>query len=106
MLSCGVVKYRAMSVTCSLLLQHMSLSRKFVSFLFCCFIIYDKPQYILHRDFPKRFHTVSDYMKMALRDFLITFSVCHSASGKEEKKGDNRLNFLSTKIKINQFDFS
>lgn len=65
------------------LIQKVSLLPFFVE----SFIIYDNPHNIVPWDFPQRFHIESDYVKTALRDFLIVFLVCCSTlSGNERKR--------------------
>ncbi len=90
MLRCGVVKYRAMSVTCSLSLQHMSLSRTIASFPFSVqrWFIFTNTQCTVSWDFPKRFHIVNTRMETALRDFLIGFVTCRSGLSRKEGKGE------------------
>lgn len=59
MLLCRVVKYRAMSVTCSLPQDQIMQRVQLLPFFVWSFIIYNKhPVYSL-QGFPKRFHIVS-----------------------------------------------
>lgn len=63
-LLCHVVKYRAMSVTCSIPLQHELIQKvQLLPFFVRTFIIYNNTQFTVYRDFLKRFHTVSDNFK-------------------------------------------
>lgn len=84
MLRCGVVKYRALSVTCSPPIAARAFPEICLPFFVASFIIYSKE--ILQKGFILH----CDYVQIASRDFLTVFLISYSAFNENEEKGGVR----------------